>query len=531
MQERAALRNPSPTARTLNNDSLEQELRETSELLHAIFDAAPFAIQVVGSDMNVMMWNAAAEKLFGYESGDVIGKSMLLTVPDDFKDSVREGFNEIANGAPTRRLLRPVRHRDGRVREAYVSAAPVFLPDGRIRAVAVTFEDVTDQRRTEAQLRQSQKMEAIGNLTGGLAHDFNNLLAIIIGNLDLAKMLLKPKSDTAELTELVDESVSAALRGAELTQRLLAFARRQPLSPSRLSMNELVAGMVKLLERTLGENITIALDLVPDLWPVDADASQLEAAIVNLATNARDAMPKGGKLTIATRNRRVDEEAAETYPGLLPGDYAVIEVSDTGSGMTQAVTAHIFDPFFTTKEAGKGTGLGLSMVFGFLKQSGGHIGVYSEVGIGTTFRLYLPRTLNLDMDAASQRRDAAVAAGETVLAVEDNDGLRRVVVRQLRDLGYRVVETESAAAALAFLEKESVDLVFTDVVMPGEIDGFMLAKTVLHQYPAIKVVLTSGFPDTKLNGALSALTDHVRLLSKPYRKDDLAHLLREVLER
>ena len=521
----------SPTARARGNVSIEQELRETGELLQAIFDAAPFAIQVVGSDMKVMMWNAAAERLFGYESGEVIGKSMLLTVPDDFKDSVREGFNEIANGAPARRLLRPVRHRNGDLREAYVSAAPVFLPDGRIRAVAVTFEDVTDQRKTEAQLHQSQKMEAIGNLTGGLAHDFNNLLAIIVGNLDLAKVMLKPKSDAGELTELVDESLSAALRGAELTQRLLAFARRQPLSPSRLSVNELIASMVKLLERTLGENITIVLDLTPALWPADADSAQLEATIVNLATNARDAMPKGGTLTIASRNRRVDEDSAQAYPGLLPGDYAVIEVSDTGDGMTQAVMAQIFEPFFTTKDPGKGTGLGLSMVFGFMKQSGGHINVYSEVGIGTTFRLYLPRTLNLETDTVTPPLAAAIGAGETILAVEDNDGLRRVVVRQLRDLGYRVFETESATAALALLEKETVDLVFTDVVMPGEVDGFMLAKTVLHKYPAIRVVLTSGFPDTKLNGAMGTLTDQVRLLSKPYRKDELAHVLREVLER
>jgi PAS domain S-box-containing protein len=525
------LQKPAPTARTRDNVTIEQELRETGELLHAIFDAAPFAIQVVGSDLKVMMWNAAAERVFGYDARDVIGKSMLLTVPDDFKDSVREGFNEIANGAPARRLLRPVRHRDGRLREAYVSAAPVFLADGRIRAVVVTFEDMTDQFETEAQLRQSQKMEAIGNLTGGLAHDFNNLLAIIVGNLDLAKMMLDPKSDAGELTELVDESLAAALRGAELTQRLLAFARRQPLNPSRLSVNELIASMVKLLERTLGENITIALDLEPHLWPADADAAQLEASIVNLATNARDAMPKGGTLTIASRNRRVDEDSAQAYPGLLPGDYAVIEVSDTGSGMTQAVIAQIFEPFFTTKDAGKGTGLGLSMVFGFMKQSGGHINVYSEVGIGTTFRLYLPRTLNLEADAVSSPRDSAIGAGETILAVEDNEGLRRVVVRQLRDLGYRVFEAETAAAALSFLEKDKADLVFTDIVMPGEVDGFMLARTILQKYPAIKVVLTSGFPDTKLNGALGALVDQVRLLSKPYRKDELAHLLREALER
>ncbi|HUB97786.1 MAG TPA: ATP-binding protein [Stellaceae bacterium] len=507
---------------------VERELKETSELLHATFDAAPFPIQIVGADLRVVMWNAAAESAFGYPAAEMIGNSMLKTVPDEFKDNVREGFGEIASGAPSRRVLRPVLHRDGRRREAYVCAAPIFAPDGRVRAVVVTFEDVTDQLKIEAQLRQAQKMEAIGNLTGGIAHDFNNLLAIIVGNLDLAKLTVEP---TSEAAELVEESLTAALRGAELTQRLLAFARRQPLSPARLSVNELITGMVKFLERTLGEQITIGLELGSDLWPVDADAAQLETAIVNLATNARDAMQKGGTLTIASRNRRLDEDYAAGTAGLLPGDYVVIEVSDTGVGMTPSVLGQIFEPFYTTKEAGKGTGLGLSMVFGFLKQSGGHVTVYSEPGLGTTFRLYLPRALAEMAEPPSSLPDAAVGAGEVVLAVEDNDGLRRVVVRQLRDLGYRVFEAESAAAALALLECERIDLVFTDVVMPGEIDGFGLAQAVLDHYPSTKIVLTSGFPDTKLNGALAAMTDQVRLLSKPYRKDELARLLREAFER
>jgi CheY-like chemotaxis protein len=314
-----------------------------------------------------------------------------------------------------------------------------------------------------------------------------------------------------------------------LTRRLLAFARRQPLQPSRIEVKELIAGIVKLLERTLGEQIRITLDLDPNTWPVVADPAQLGSSLTNLATNARDAMPRGGQLMIVTGNRSLDADYASLHAEVQPGDYAMIEISDTGTGMPPEVMNHVFEPFYTTKEQDKGTGLGLSMVFGFMKQSGGHINVYSEIGIGTTFRLYLPRA---DSDAEASRSAAAAAvlrgSGETVLAVEDNSSLRRVVVRQLTELGYRVLEAEDAQTALQVLESENVDLLFTDIVMPGGTSGYEIARTVQSRWPAIKVVLTSGFPENKINGSADA--QNLRLLSKPYRRDDLGRLIREVLD-
>jgi nitrogen-specific signal transduction histidine kinase/CheY-like chemotaxis protein len=385
---------------------------------------------------------------------------------------------------------------------------------------------VTERRTVEEQLRQAQKMEAIGNLTGGMAHDFNNLLGIIIGNLDL---LRDRQSGDPDALELTGEALDAALRGADLTRRLLAFARRQPLQPERADVNALIAGIVKLLERTLGEQIQITLDLNPDTWPVVVDPAQLESALTNLATNARDAMHGGGQLIIVTGNRSLDADYTSQHAEVEPGDYALIEVSDTGTGMAPEVASHIFEPFYTTKEPGKGTGLGLSMVFGFIKQSGGHINVYSEVGIGTTFRLFLPRA-----DAGAEAGGTVVPAtlvrgnGETVLAVEDNTSLRRVVVRQLTELGYRVLEAEDAQTALRVLESEPVDLLFSDIVMPGGTSGYELARTALSGCPAIKIVLTSGFPEQKIAGDANA--PNLRLLSKPYRKDELGRILRDVLD-
>ena len=386
--------------------------------------------------------------------------------------------------------------------------------------------EISERRQAEVQLVQAQKMEAIGNLTGGMAHDFNNLLGIIIGNLDL---LRDRQGGDPEADELSNEALSAALRGADLTRRLLAFARRQPLQPARTDVNELIGGIVKLLERTLGEEIQITLDLNPDLWPVVVDPVQLESSLTNLATNARDAMPAGGQLIIVTGNRSLDADYASQHAEVQPGEYAMIEVSDTGTGMPPEIASRIFEPFYTTKDQGKGTGLGLSMVFGFLKQSGGHINVYSEVGIGTTFRLFLPRA---GADAEASPVDLATTLvrgnGESVLAVEDNASLRRVVARQLTELGYRVLEAEDAQTALRIIESEPVDLLFTDIVMPGGISGYEIADRVLSRWPQIKVVLTSGFPENRGNG--DPIARGLRLLSKPYRRDDLGRIIREVLD-
>jgi signal transduction histidine kinase len=416
-----------------------------------------------------------------------------------------------------------------------LAAAKALLDDyahsleERVRQRTAELETETAERqKAEALLHQSQKMEALGQLTGGLAHDFNNHLGIVIGNLDLlgdANVL------TADQKELVDEALTAAFNGAELTRRLLAFARRQPLRPARIEINKLIEEITKLLRRTLGERVEIALTLDPTIPAIVADPSQLETAIANLANNARDAMPNGGRLTVTTGVRYLDADYAADHAEVTPGGYVLIEVSDTGTGMPPDVLARVFEPFFTTKEPGKGTGLGLSMVFGFMKQSGGHINVYSEPGRGTTFRLYLRPGEALAEEAEAPSGDAASlnGAGERILVVEDNAKLRAVLVRQLDDLGYDVREADNATAALALLDDGAeVDLLLSDIVMPGKIDGCQLAREFIGRRPGGRVLLTSGFPGTRV-AELDELGVNFRLLDKPYRKRDLASMLREVL--
>jgi CheY-like chemotaxis protein len=358
-----------------------------------------------------------------------------------------------------------------------------------------------------------------------MAHDFNNLLSVIIGSLDLAAPLLQ-----GDVGELVHDALEAALRGAELTQRLLAFARRQPLSPRPVDINHMVTGIARLLRRTLGENIQVSLELAGGLWLVVVDPAQLEASLVSLATNARDAMPGGGRLTITTANRTLDADYALLHMDVTPGDYVMVEVDDTGTGMTRDVLDHAFEPFFTTKQPGKGTGLGLSMVFGVIKQSGGNINVYSEPGTGTTFRLYLPRTRGAADAAVAETPAPQPAHHETVLVVEDNAALRRVVTRQLTRLGYAVLEAPDAEAALVLLAERPVDLLFTDIVMPGEMDGIALARQALARWPQVKAVLTSGFPGSTFGSHLGTLAATTQILTKPYRIEDLAAALRTALK-
>jgi signal transduction histidine kinase/CheY-like chemotaxis protein len=388
------------------------------------------------------------------------------------------------------------------------------------------FEDArreaAERERAEAQLRHVQKLEAIGNLTGGIAHDFNNLLAIIIGNLDW----LRESGGIGDNDELLRDALDAAVRGADMTRRLLAFARRQPLKPQAVDVNDLVGGITRLLRRSLSERIEIVLDLAPELPAVVVDPAQLEASLTNLANNARDAMPDGGRLAIATRARRLDADYAALHADVVPGDYVMIEVADRGCGMSAEVAARIFEPFFTTKVTGRGTGLGLSMVFGFVKQSGGHITVYSEPGVGTAVGLYLPvRAISAAETAAAWTSPAR--GSETVLVVEDSALVRRVAARQLERLGYAVLEAQDAAEAMTRLEAGPVDLLFTDVVMPGAMTGPQLARAALGRWPHLKVLLTSGFPEAAMRDEPGAAA--LPLLTKPYRAEELAGAVREVL--
>jgi signal transduction histidine kinase/CheY-like chemotaxis protein len=383
--------------------------------------------------------------------------------------------------------------------------------------------------RTGEQLHQAQKMEAIGNMTGGMAHDFNNLLAVVIGNLDLLQDRVR---NDPEAVALAEAALQASTRGADLTRQLLAFARRQPLAPRIIDINELVIGMTRLLERILEEHIEVVLITAPDAWPVLIDASQLNSAIANLATNARDAMPNGGRLTIETRNTHLDADYVSLNPEAVPGDYVLLEVSDTGAGMSAETLARVFEPFFTTKETGRGTGLGLSMVFGFVKQSQGHIKIYSEPEHGTTVRIYLPRAEKAETVAAvEQFAPPKERPHESILVVEDNDGVRNVVSKQLGELGYKVIEVDRPQRALELLNDPAlrVDLLFTDLVMPG-MNGAELAEAAAALRPELRVLFTSGYSGSSLlNDA--RLRGRGHFLSKPYRKLDLARKLRDIFDR
>jgi PAS domain S-box-containing protein len=420
------------------------------------------------------------------------------------------------------------------------SQAAVAIDNARLfesaKRANQTLEERVQERTRELEevheaLRQSQQMETVGQLTGGIAHDFNNLLQIVSGNLDLLRQKLP--STASHLRRYAERAFTGAERAATLTQRLLAFSRRQPLAPKPLDINRLIPGMSELLHRTLGETIEVESVLAPRLWIFEADPNQLENAIINLAINARDAMPEGGKLTIETQNTHLDHTYAAQNPEVSPGQYAVICISDTGVGMDAETAAKAVEPFFTTKEVGRGTGLGLSMVYGFVKQSGGHIKIYSELGEGTTVKMYLPRLLGeYDQQAEDQQFGAMEALGtEVILVCEDDEDVRAYSADVLRELGYKILEASDGPAALAVLQANpDVDLLFTDVVLPGGMTGAVLAKEAEKLRPGIKTLFTTGY-------ARNAIVHHgrldpgVELLTKPFSYADLAARVRDILDR
>ena len=388
--------------------------------------------------------------------------------------------------------------------------------------------DISEELRREQALLQASRMEAVGQLTGGVAHDFNNILTVILGNIELLEMRLGSEDDIA----LAREATDAAEMGARLTDRLLTFGRRQHLEVSRINLNEFVLGLTDILSRTLGEDIDLSTALAGNLWGTDADAGQVENALLNLAINARDAMPAGGRLVIETRNVTLDDAAVALLPELSPGDYVVLSVSDTGHGMPPDVRARAFEPFFSTKGPGKGSGLGLATIYGFAKQSGGHATIYSEVGNGTTVELYLPRSEHPDDDDCTAGSEVLPegARGETILVVEDDERVLRVTVTRLVALGYRVCEARNGAEALAaFQGGLAPDLVFSDLVMPGGTSGLDLLREVRIIAPRCRVLLTSGYSEAFVKK--SPAGEHsVRLLHKPYRQAELASAIRQTLD-
>lgn len=506
----------------------QERLQLAQESLAAVIDSSPVAVFAEDVDGKIALWNPAAERIFGCDRNEMLGRPL----PEVLKECPAElatWIDHVRRGEMLRDVEIAHRRKDGKTVELRLSMAPLHARSGITQGVLYVGDDVTEQRAMQRQLAQAQKMEAVGQLTGGLAHDFNNLLAVSIGNLDLLEGMLQSNPDAREI---VQTALKASLRGADLTRQLLAFSRRQTLQPKIIDLNETVSGTTDLLRRTLGEPIEVRLKLPDGLWPTLADPSQVESALANLAINARDAMQNGGILTIETANKHLDEHYAAENPEVVPGDYVMLAVTDTGTGMAPDVLGRAFEPFFTTKEVGKGTGLGLSMVYGFAKQSGGHVKIYSEVGHGTTIRLYLPRTKEEAMAAGPTSTDAAIISrSATILVVEDNPDVRKVVVKQLLGLGHQVQQADNAAAALAILKGGSlIDLLFTDVVLPGGMTGTSLALEAKKLRPDIKVLLTSGFAEAAMQNT-AHLHGEMELLSKPYRKQDLARKILEILGR
>lgn len=510
-----------------DRETMVATLRQTNQTLDAVVQSSPFAILAIDSARRVIAWNRDAERIFGLSARDVIDRPFASAEPSIGGD-IGQMIRRLLNGEVLHDLEVQQHAGDGPILDLRVSGAPLREADHRVGGAVCIAEDVTDSKATRRQLEHAQRMEAVGQLTGGLAHDFNNLLAVVIGNLDIVHDYV---AEIPGAKESLDLALKASLGGATLIRQLLAFSRRQALSPKPLDLGALVASTRELLSRTLGEHIEVEMRLVTDLWPALADATQLESAIANLAINARDAMPSGGKLTLETANQHLDEGYVASNPDVAPGDYVVLAVSDTGSGMPPELLSRVFEPFFTTKQHGKGSGLGLSMVYGFAKQSRGHVKIYSEVGHGTTVRLYLPRAPQETAPVAAptpyQADPAKIDA--VVLVVEDNIDVRKIVCKLLQDFGCDVLEANSGAAALEILQSDrKIDLMFSDVVMPGGMSGTELVQSARRLRPGIKTLLTTGFAEASLRNQ-AQFADAGEILSKPYRRQDLARKLREVL--
>lgn len=509
-----------------------ERLANSEERFRCLFENTPSAVFLKDLDGRFLLVNRHMEERYGRSTADVVGQTAHDIHPKEHADVLvaqdREALE--TNTVVEREIKLPFA--DGTLHSVVVTKFPVLDADGGAIGVGTVSTDVTDRRRMEEQLRQSQKMEALGQLTGGVAHDFNNLLAIIFGNLDLMNEEI---DDEDSYSGLVEDALEAARRGADLTRRLLAFGRRQTLLPEVIDIGDLVQGMSSLLERTLGETIEIETISAGKPPKTMVDQGQLEIALLNLAVNARDAMPDGGKLTIESGWADLDP-VDDDDPGLRdkarPRRQAMLALHDTGTGMPEHVAAHAFEPFFTTKEVGRGSGLGLSMVYGFVKQSGGHVVLDSRVGSGTTVRIFLPEA----MGETAPLRSAEIAAseppgrGETVLVVEDEPGVRRLATELLRRLGYRVTAAGDARSALAALQGEAkFDLLLTDIVLPGGMSGIQLATEAQSRNSDLKVLLVSGYATSNLAAAMSRDRTPM-ILNKPFRKADLARAMREVLD-
>ncbi len=507
-------------------EETDRSLLEREKSYRTLVETVPNGIIEADLTGTIFLANKAYERMVGRTDSEVIGEKAWAFVPgEEEKRRLEVQLGEMVRlgSAPslvTTKLLR----KDGTEADVEIAWACERDSRGNPTGLVAVISDVTARLQLEASLRQSQKMEAMGQLTGGVAHEFNNLLGIIQGNAELL-------ADNQEADgSLLRPILRAAARGSNLTRHLLAFARQQPLHPRAIDIPDLLKGMSEMLDRALGESIDMEIRTDPSLSAVSADPTQLETALLNLALNARDAMPSGGKLRIECSNVHLDDCDEAVPPGRPAGEYVLVSLSDTGQGMSDEVLRHAFEPFYTTKQVGKGTGLGLAMVYGFVEQSGGHISIDSRPGGGTTVRLYLPRENGaVPTTEEEERTEVPRGHGESVLVVEDDREMRELVVTMLNGLGYRATEVSDVAAARAVLERgDSIDLVLSDVMLPGGINGVAFAREMLARDPQSKVILMSGYPDEvmKYDGDLGP--DRI-MLSKPFKRRELAESLRSVL--
>jgi two-component system, cell cycle sensor histidine kinase and response regulator CckA len=508
---------------------IRRHLLDREALFKLITENVADMIAVVDGEGHRLYNSPSYFRLLGYTNEELSATSPLDQVHPDDRQLVIDVTNEARRTGQGRRIEFRMRHKDGHWVHLESTASVIPDPTGKVNRLIIVNREISERRRLEEQLRQSQKMDAIGRLSGGVAHDFNNLLGVIIG---YGEILEERIAQADPLRSSVDQILKAGRRAASLTRQLLAFSRQQVLEPKVLRLNAVVADMEKMLRRMIGEDIDLAISLDKNLGAIRADQGQIEQVVMNLAVNARDAMPDGGKLVIETINFEIDRAFASRYAyPVLPGQYVLLTVSDSGTGMDAATQQRIFEPFFTTKEKGKGTGLGLSTVYGVVKQSGGYIDVFSSPGKGTTFNIYLPRVdAEVAADDQNNSPSSATRGTETVLLVEDEDMLRALTRNLLEMNGYTVFEAANGAAALEVAAQTpgEIHLLLTDVVMPG-INGRMLADQLKAQRPALHTMFISGYTGQRV-GEKAILEPGSIFLQKPFTREQLAHKVREALD-
>ncbi len=505
----------------------EQALKQSESRVRSLIENSPSAIVLEDESGEFILVNSRFQEWFDHPGSKTLGKTAYDVFPKEIANRyVSHNRQIIESELPSHlEFICPVNNEE---RIFHATKFPIPVTNGNV-SVGAVIADVTERRQTERQLRHSQKMQAVGHLTGGVAHDFNNLLAVILGSAELLEQDIT--ADDKKAKKLIQSIIHSSTKGAELTQRLLSFSRQLPLHPADTDLCELIGGMKDLLTRSLGEQYKVDMTLDPDTWLAKVDASQLENAIVNLAINAGHAMPNGGNLHIETYNKTMDEQDVMARGEVIPGDYAVIMVTDTGTGMTSDVLAQAIDPFFTTKEVGEGSGLGLSMVYGFAKQSGGELSIYSEPGLGTTVRLYLPRVkLQEETEDEAQIEEELQPGHETILVIEDNEDVRDMIEIMLEDLGYRVKLAEHAQAGREILKSGAhIDLLLSDVVLPGDTSGPEFVAQIKKDYPDLKVLYMSGYAES-MKYQHNMITEDVELINKPFRKQEIADRLRSMFD-